>query len=194
MIARIKREGENAMKQVSTVAAAAALVAAIALAGAAGTATAQTSSHVGDIPQSVRLDHENTIAQLTAMSHKRGRVGVEAAKALVLYKKHLQREEEFILPPLTLLPLLADGKVTPDMKWAIAMSDRTAAEREETFIEHTQITDAMNRLLTAARAAHDQEALDFAQGAVADSLNDIEITEPTSILVGQYLKAKLPAQ
>ena len=182
------------MKSVSSVTTVIQIVAAIALMASTGAAVAQTTSHVGDIPQAIRVEHENTIAQLTELSHKRGPVGVEARKALVLFKRHLAREEEFILPPLTLLPLLAGGKVTPDMKWAIAMADRTKAEREETFIEHTRITDAMNALAAAARAAHDPVALEFAQAAVGDSFNDIEITEPTSILVGEYLKAKLPAQ
>jgi len=187
------------MKTVSAVTTVITIVAAITLAGAADAQTpAQspmpTSSHVGDIPQSMRVEHDNTIAQLTKLSRKRGPVGVEARKALALFKQHLQREEAFILPPLTLLPELAEGKVSPDMKWAIAMSDRVKAEREETFLEHTRITDAMNALATAARTAHDQEALDFAQGAVGDSLSDTEITEPASILVGEYLRAKLPAQ
>jgi hypothetical protein len=35
--------------------------------------------------------------------------------------------------------------------------------------------------------------LDFAQAAVADSLNDLELIEPMSIVIGDYLKAKLPA-
>ena len=109
----------------------------------------------------------------------------------MLFKQHLQREEEFILPPLTLLPQLADGKVSPDMKWAIAMADRVKAEREKTYQEHTQITDAMNALAAAARKAHDAEALEFAQAAVADSLNDLELLEPMSIVIGDYLKAKL---
>ncbi len=182
------------MKSVSSVTTAIIFVAAIGLTGAAGIAAAQTSSHVGDIPQSLRVEHDNTLTQLTRLSHKHGPVGVEARKALVLFKKHLLREEEFILPPLTLLSALADGKITPDMKWAIAMSDRVKAEREETFLEHTRITDALNTLAAAARTAHDQEALDFAQGAAAESLNDIEITEPTSIVIGDYLRARLPAQ
>jgi hypothetical protein len=118
---------------------------------------------------------------------------VEAHKALVLFKQHLQREEEFILPPLTLLQHLADGKVSPDMKWAIAMSDRVKAEREKTYEQHTQITDAMNALADAARKAHDASALEFAQSAVTDSLNDLELLEPMSIVIGDYLKAKLPA-
>ena len=160
---------------------------------AAGPIAAQPASHAGDIPQSMRVEHDNTLQQLTALSHKKGPVGVEATKALTLFKAHLAREEAFILPPLTLLHDLANGKVSPDMKWAIAMSDRVKAEREKTFQEHTQITDAMSALAAAARKAHDTAALDFAQAAVADSLTDLELIEPMSIVIGDYLKLKLPA-
>jgi hypothetical protein len=154
---------------------------------------AQGTPQAAEIPQSLRLEHENTLQQLAMLSRHRGPVGVEAQKALALFKQHLQREEEFILPPLTLLPLLAQGKILPDMKWAVAMADRTRAEREQTYQQHTRITDAMNALADAARKAHDRAALEFAQGAVADSLNDIELLEPMSIVIGDYLKAKLAA-
>jgi hypothetical protein len=168
------------------------LLSAIMTFGLSHFAAAQTASHAGDIPQSLRLEHDNTLQQLSTLTKHRGAVGVEARKALELFKQHLQREEAFILPPLTLLPLLADGKVSPDMKWAIAMADRVKAEREQTYQQHTQITDAMNSLAEAARKAHDAAALEFAQGAVADSLNDMELIEPMSIVIGDYLKAKLP--
>ena len=65
-------------------------------------------------------------------------------------------------------------------------------EREEIFQEHTQVTDAMSALATAAKNTHDTAALSFAEGAVADSLNDVELIEPMSILIGGYLRAKLP--
>ena len=171
---------------------AACILAAVIACCAAGSAAAQAPSHVGDIPQSLRLEHDDTLHQLTLLSHHPGPVGVEARKALAVFKEHLQREEAFILPPLTLLPDLASGKVSPDMKWAIEMADRTKAEREKTFQQHTEITDAMNALLAAARKAHDTAAADFAQSAVADSLNDLELLEPMTIVIGDYLKAKLP--
>jgi hypothetical protein len=159
----------------------------------AAPAAAQPPSNVHDIPQSLRVEHEDTLNQLTVLARRHGPVGDAARKALDLFKRHLQREEEYILPPLTLLPLLADGKISPDMKWAITMADRVKAEREEIFQEHTQITDAMNALATAARNAHDTAAYDFARSAVADSLNDVELLEPMSVVIGDYLKAKLPA-
>jgi hypothetical protein len=163
----------------------------IALTGASGTAAAQSSAQARDIPQSLRVEHQNTLEQLAALSRRNGAVGVEARKALALFKRHIQREQEYILPPLTLLPILADGKVSPDMKWAVAMADRVKADREQIFQEHTQITDAMNELAAAARKAHDAAALEFAQAAVADSLNDVELIEPMTMVIGDYLRARL---
>jgi hypothetical protein len=168
------------------------ILASVIASGFAGPVAAQSAPHARDVPQSLRLEHDDTLHQLTVLSHRPGPVGVEARKALAVFKEHLQREEAFILPPLTLLPDLASGKVSPDMKWAIEMADRTKAEREKTYQQHTQITDAMNALLAAARKAHDTAAADFAQSAVADSLNDLELLEPMTIVIGDYLKTKLP--
>jgi hypothetical protein len=120
-------------------------------------------------------------------------VGAEARKALVLIQQHHQREEAYVLPPLTLLSRLADGKVEPDMKWAIAMADRVKADREQIFQEHARITDAMNALATAADRAHDRVAAEFARTMVADSLFDLELQEPMTLVIGDYLRSKLPA-
>ena len=167
------------------------ILAAIAAGCLAAPAMAQPVSHEGEIPQSLTVQHQDTLDQLANLGRRHGPVGVEARKALELFKRHLERENAFVLPPLTLLPYLADGKVTPDMKWAIAMADRVKAEREQIFQEHTQITDAMNALAAAARQTHDAEAVAFARSAVTDSLNDSELAEPLAIVIGDYVKLKL---
>jgi len=158
-----------------------------------GGAAAQPAAPAHEIPQSLHFEHQETIERLTMLTHRSGAVGAEARKALALFKAHIAREEAFILPPLTLLPELADGKVTPDMKWALAMADRVKAEREQIFQEHTRITDAMNDLAAAARNAHDNVAKEFVEAAVGDSLNDVELLEPMVLVIGEYLRAKLPA-
>jgi hypothetical protein len=157
-----------------------------------GPARAQPAD-VHPIPQSLRVEHDETIERLTMLAKRAGPVGAEARAALVVFKRHAAREQEFILPPLTLLPLLADGKVTPDMAWAVTMADRVKAEREQIFEEHTQVTEVLNALVVAAAGAHDKEATEFAEAAAADSLNDIELLEPTVLLIGDYLRARLPA-
>jgi hypothetical protein len=146
-----------------------------------------------DIPQSIRLQHQEDEAALAELARRPPPIGPAAKAALDLLKRHHQREADYILPPLTLLPQIADGKATPDMKWAIAMADQVKANREEIFQEHAQITDAMNALLQAAERAHNTAAAEFARGAVADSLQDMELQEPMTIVIGDYLRSKLPA-
>jgi hypothetical protein len=155
-----------------------------------GSAAAQTHQ-AHDIPQSFKVAHEETLAELTAIGKRRTHTGLIARGAISAVKRHFQREEEYILPPLTLAPAIALGKVTPDMKWAIAMADRIKADRETIFVEHTVITEWMNELAAAAERAHEADVIAFARGAVADSLNDTEVNEPMAIVIGEYLRAKL---
>ncbi len=164
--------------------------------GATGVAVSQPAQAAAvehPIPQSLVFEHEQTLNRLMILGQRPGEVGVVARKALVVFKKHTTREREYILPPLALLPDLADGKVTADMAWALAMADRVKADREEIFQEHTEVTDVMNELLVAGQQAHDNDAVEFAQDAVGDSLNDLELLEPTVLLIGDYLRGKLPA-
>jgi hypothetical protein len=146
-------------------------------------------------PQAIQIAQKETLEQLTALTRHKGPVGVEAAKVLVLMKHHIAEEQAFIMPPLTLLPYLADNAVTADMAaWALPMIDRVKAERGEIFAEHTQITEGLNALVAAAVAAHDKSAQEFAENAAADALADMEILEPTLLLIGDTLRAKSPAR
>ena len=79
------------------------------------------------------------------------------------------------------------------MAWAVAMTDRVKADREVIFVEHTEVTNALNEIRAAAQRAHDKDAVEFAEAAAGDSLNDIELIEPAVELIGAYLHANLPA-
>jgi len=157
----------------------------------AGTISAQPAPPAREIPQSILLQHEADIVQLEQLAQRAGPLGAAAQKALDVLRRHHAREAEYILPPLTLLSALAEGKVTPDMRWAIDMADKVRTNREAIFLEHTEITDAMNALLVEAQIVNDKEAADFAQMAVADSLADLELQEPMAILVGELIRARL---
>ena len=145
------------------------------------------------LPQSIQIQHKEALEALTELAAKPGAVGVEAGKVLALMKTHMAKEQEFILTPLTLLPDIADGKVTPDMAWALPLIDKVKENREALFQEHVAITEALNELVVTATAANDQDAKEFAEEAAADSLTDLEIFEPTLLLIGDALRAKLPA-
>ena len=69
---------------------------ALASLGISGAARAQQPAVSHDIPQSMIYEHEQTMAQLEALSHHPGAVGAEATKALALFKQHTARETEYI--------------------------------------------------------------------------------------------------
>lgn len=173
-----------------------ALISIVAAAGSvsAGGAQARPDPAAGaphEIPQSQVVEHQENLARLTALAARPGQVGVVARRAISIYKAHNARETEYILPPLVLLPYIADGKVTPDMAWALAMTDRVKADREVIFDEHTKVIAVLNDLQFAGQRAHDHEAVEFARSAATDALNDVEILEPTVVMIGDVLHARL---
>jgi hypothetical protein len=164
---------------------------AVTLPGPGGSASAQPGV---DIPQSVRMEHESVMNYLHKIAERKTPTGVAAQKLIVLMEQHMALEQEFVLPPLVLLPALASGKVRPDMRWAIAMADRVRNERDTLLQFHTGITEGALVLQAAAEEEQDHATVGFVRDLVADDLSDLEITEPTVLLIGEVLRSRLPAQ
>lgn len=148
------------------------------------------------VPQSVSYEHEHIIKDLADFAKREIAHAAAVQKALVVIKAHYAKEEAFVLPPLALLPKIAKGAVTKDMiskemEPAIAMADRTKAALPELQNEHLQITALMNELIEAGKADHDEELTRLATRVAIQSLNDLEITQPTTILIGDYLRLRL---
>ena len=147
-----------------------------------------------DIPASARAEHTGILRYLRTIAERPAPVGPAAQKVLDVLVPHMAKEEEFILPPLTLLPDMAAGKVTPDMRWAIAMADRVETEEADLVHMHEALSDAFIGLLDAAEAANDAVTAQFTKDLASDDLGDREVTEPLTILIGKILKKRLPPQ
>jgi hypothetical protein len=180
----------------------AAAVLAAALAGLGGWISARAEEHAEHqhaehpgtehaIPQSLRQELDQTTGQLSDLARQPAPVGPAAEQVLALFKAHSSHEQELIFPPLALAPAIAEGHITPDMKWAVSAADQLKAEHEEVFEHYTKLTDALNNLATAAETAHNPEALAIARAEAADLLIDQELREPMAIIIGEYLRTKL---
>jgi hypothetical protein len=164
----------------------------VALPGPRGSASAQPGV---DIPQSVRMEHESVVAYLSNIATRKSATGKAAQKLIDVLKEHMAFEEAVVLPPLVLLPEISAGKITPDMRWAIALSDQVKADQQGKLLRlHTAFTEAALDLQQAAEDEQDHATVGFVRDLAADDLADREITEPTVILIGEVLRAKLPAK
>ena len=102
------------------------------------------------IPLPLKLEHDELDEELVKATKESGKVG-EAAKAVAkVLHEHFLKEEEYALPPLGLLPLLAAGKITPEMKNVLVMTDKLKAELPLMLAEHKAIVAALDHLAKAA--------------------------------------------
>ena len=142
-------------------------------------------------PQSISYEHEQIIKELANFAKREVAHAASVQKALTVIRAHYAKEEAFVLPTLALLPQIAKGAISKDMEpAAIAMADRTKAALPELLDEHIQITSLMNDLIEAGKADHDEELTQLATRVAIQSLNDVEVAQPATILIGDYLRRR----
>ena len=144
------------------------------------------------VPQSIRLQHEQIISRLDHLSASKDRDSAAAAKkAAAFLKEHYAKEEQFFLIPLGLLPSIAKGELSKDMEPAIAMADHTKSALSDFENDHIKITSLMNELIAVGKKKKDEDLVRLATRVAAQSLNDVEVNQPTAILIGEYLRQRL---
>lgn len=145
-----------------------------------------------EIPPSLKAEHEELHGELARATKAGGRTG-EAAKAVAkLMHPHFVKEEEYALPPLGLLGALSKGQIESGMAEALKMTDKLEAELPHMLAEHKDIVRALQGLVEAAKVENKPEYVHFAEKLMAHARTEEELSYPTALLIGRYLKAALP--
>ncbi|MCU0522708.1 MAG: hypothetical protein MUF84_18710 [Anaerolineae bacterium] len=143
------------------------------------------------IPHAMVLEHDGLHESLTEVIKIGGKTGAAGEGVAEALHAHFVAEEEFALPPLGLLAALVAGKVSPDMAEVLAMTDMLEAEMPRMLSEHGVIVAALERLVDAATQEDRPEAIDFAEKLKLHAQFEEEVSYPTAILIGKYLRLKL---
>lgn len=143
------------------------------------------------IPKPLQLEHEELHAELVKALKIKGGIG-EAARAVAeKLHPHFEKEEEYALPPLGLLSFLANGEILPEMKDALAMTDKLKSDLPQMLKEHKAIVAELKKLVAAAKKEKKMEYVYFAEKLILHAKTEEEVLYPASILIGEYLKMKL---
>lgn len=142
-------------------------------------------------PAGLHQEHEALHKMLKTATEYSGETGKVARVVAKVMHPHFIKEEEYALPPLGLLPMLAEGKILPGMKPAITMTDKLKSELPQMLEEHKQIEAALKELVKASKAENHPDATTFAEQLMAHAKTEEVISYPTAILIGEYLKLKL---
>jgi len=141
-------------------------------------------------PQSLKTEHEELHAELETAKKSGGATGEAARGVDCALQPHFQREEEYALPPLGLLPSLASGNVSPDMMAAVEMTSTLRSSLGQMLQEHKEIAVALGVLTDAARQEGKEDAVRFAEKLMLHAKMEEEVLYPASVLIGEYLKLK----
>jgi hypothetical protein len=142
-------------------------------------------------PSPLAMEHQALLAELNQARHAGGNTGKAAERVARLMQTHIAREEEFALPPLSLLQKLADGRCEAPMMEAVALAERLEKELPNLFAEHRMIVAALEELMSAATKEGQQEMADFAEKLMLHTREEELVTYPAAILVGKYVKLRL---
>lgn len=142
-------------------------------------------------PLSLKAEHEELHAQLGRAIEAGGATGEAAAIVAKALHPHFLKEEEYALPPLGLLPALAEGRILPEMEAAVAMAYRLKADLGQMLREHKEIVAALKVLVEAANSEGNEGASHFAEKLMLHAQTEEEVLYPASILVGEYLNLRL---
>ncbi len=143
------------------------------------------------IPQPLKEEHEELHSDLVKATKAGGKIG-DAAKAVAgVLHPHFMKEEEYALPPLGLLIVLAEGKVAPEMRDVLTMTDKLKRELPQMLEEHKAIVGALENLREVAKKENKIEYAHFAEKLILHARTEEEVLYPAAILIGEYLKLKL---
>ncbi|MBI4636020.1 MAG: hemerythrin domain-containing protein [Candidatus Rokubacteria bacterium] len=144
------------------------------------------------IPRPLTVEHAELHAELRRATKVKGQVGAAAARVAELLHPHFVKEEEYALPPLGLLGALARGEVTEDMRAVLPMTDRLRTELPHMLAEHRAVVGALRKLSAAAKRARRPGVVRFAEKLVLHARTEEEVLYPAAILVGDYVRRRLP--
>jgi hemerythrin HHE cation binding domain-containing protein len=144
-----------------------------------------------EIPSALKAEHEALHDTLRKATQEPGELG-DAAKAVAkLLHPHFVKEEAYALPPLGLLRDLAQGRLTPEMKEVLQFTDRLKTDFGQMLEEHKLIVAALDKLSAAAKKANKMEYAEFADALILHAQTEEEVSYPTAILIGEYVREKL---
>jgi hypothetical protein len=144
-----------------------------------------------NIPHAMQVEHEELHVDLEKAIASGGETGAAAREVAEALHSHFESEERYALPPLGLLPALAEGRISSEMTQVLEMTDTLKAELPRMLDEHKVIVDALQKLIGAARKEKKMEHIHFAEKLMLHAQNEEEVSYPTAILIGEYVKLKL---
>jgi hypothetical protein len=141
------------------------------------------------VPPSARTRHLALHRDLGPLLHRPGAVGTIAHDISRILHRHFLATEQLVLPPLSLLPRLAEGRLPAGTDEAIATADRLREALPQLRQNHRELLDALDRLVRAGGMIAGSDEAAFARHVKEQLHFEEEILLPMGAVLGAYLRS-----
>ncbi|MEK7361359.1 MAG: hypothetical protein AAB133_04690 [Pseudomonadota bacterium] len=141
-------------------------------------------------PTPLQSEHQALYAEINQALKLEGRTGKATQLVARLIERHFAKEEEFVLPPLGLLPALTQGTIEQGMAAAITMAAKLHDELPDLLAEQRVIVAALEELMAAAESEGHGDLVGFAEKLMLHEEIERQVSYPTAILIGKYLQLR----
>ena len=143
-----------------------------------------------EVPASLKETHEELLQQLHQFTLIKDSSTPFVLKLEELMLHHFTEEEDYILPPLGLLPFLANGQGQENFTEIMALSEKAKSQMDHMSAEHQLIIAYIGELKEASTKENRPAVIQFEKEVAKHAVSEEEVYFPASIMVGEYLKLK----
>lgn len=139
-------------------------------------------------PQALLSGHKNLFNDLGNIVSLGGDIGENAKLLADIARPHFKKEEEYALPPLSLLLALSEGNWEIESQAAVEMAERLHEKLLEMKKDHGVIRKMLKNLNELAGNINNEKVKQFANDLELHIEVEEQVLYPATIFVGEYLK------
>lgn len=143
-----------------------------------------------EVPSSILEEHKTLLDQAYQYTLLPDSAGLAALQLYELMQYHFKEEEDFVFPPLGLLPMLAKGEVPEEREELMQLTEKLKSQLAVMLAEHQMVAAHLEELKQVAGENELPGIIEFEKELQKHAQIEEEVFFPASLLIGEYLKLK----
>lgn len=139
-------------------------------------------------PKSLQDDHQVLLSELKQVASLESGVAENAKNVANAFEAHFNREENTVLPQLSLLMAIAEGNWNIDTKEALLENNILLNEFRDLKNEHKKIFDAAKEMIRVAEKEKNSDAKKIAESIMLHIQVEEEVSYPAIMMISKYIK------
>lgn len=140
-----------------------------------------------EVPLSIMEEHKTLLDQAYQYTLLPDSAGLAALKLYDLMQYHFKEEEDFVFPPLGLLPMLANDEIPEESDKLIELTEKLKSQLAVMLAEHQMVVAYLEEIKQEVSDEYLPEIIKFEKELQKHAQIEEEVFFPASILIGEYL-------